>query len=188
MAIMSDLRGQRANPGDGARVWCGASGQDRREDEGETFGAARASCGEPLEVRPHETRVDPGHGPAPTARKRVLVVDDSVSSAESLALIVTLWGHESRVAFNGEDALQLAQDDPPDVILLDLGLPGMDGFTVARAIREDPRCRATEVLAMTGYREDDDARKAHDLGIAHIFVKPLNLKELEAALKPAVHP
>jgi CheY-like chemotaxis protein len=122
-----------------------------------------------------------GEAPA-MLRKRVLVVDDNVGTAESLALIVSLWGHESRVAYNGLEAIRSAYDYQPDVILLDLGLPGLDGFSVARQLREDPRFRSTDLLAMTGYRDDGDDHLAVDVGINRIFIKPLDLQALEAEL------
>jgi CheY-like chemotaxis protein len=131
-----------------------------------------------------------GEGSAAEPRKRVLVVDDNVGTAESLALILSLWGHESRVAYNGLDAIRSAQDYLPDVILLDLGLPGLDGFSLARQLREDPRFRSTDLLAMTGYREDGDGQLAVDVGINRIFIKPLDLLALETELarQPASGP
>lgn len=130
----------------------------------------------------HQAHEDAAGGTHSPPRKRVLVVDDNVGSAESLALILSLWGHESQVAFNGIDAIESAHSYLPHVILLDLCLPGMDGFAVARVLREDPRFERTPLLAMTGYHDDGDRQLARELGFDRIFLKPLNLPELEANL------
>jgi CheY-like chemotaxis protein len=146
----------------------------------------------PLLSRGGEGRTRPAshadEAAGPAVRKRVLVVDDSVGTAESLAMIVGLWGHECRVAYNGLEAIDVAREYRPEVVLLDLGLPGLDGFSVAQRFREDPQLRDTSLLAMTGYREDGDSQFACELGIERIFVKPLNLAELEAELSRSVSP
>ena len=72
-------------------------------------------------------------------------------AAESLAMILTLWNHETRIAFNGTEALAQVDQDRPQVVLLDIGLPGMDGYSVARSIRSRPEFANTILVAMTGY-------------------------------------
>ena len=113
---------------------------------------------------------------------RVLVVDDNAHSAESLAQIIKLWGHDSRIAYSGPEAISLAREYGPDVILLDIGLPGMDGCDVARVLRNDPRCRGAVLLAMTGYDRDEDRQRVRDSGFDRHLVKPLELDALEALL------
>ena len=119
----------------------------------------------------------PGRG-----RQRILVVDDNVPSAECLAELIKHWGHETRLAHDGAVALDSAREYRPDVILLDIELPGMDGFAVARALRSDPRFLATTLLAMTGHSSEETTREAIDAGFDRHLVKPLELDDLEDLL------
>jgi CheY-like chemotaxis protein len=113
-------------------------------------------------------------------RRRILVVDDSQDSAESLALLLELHGHEVRTAFAGPAALETASAFCPDVVLLDIGLPGMDGYEVARRLRaEHGGCR---LIALTGYGRDDDRRRSREAGFDHHLVKPVDLEELTRLL------
>jgi CheY-like chemotaxis protein len=121
-------------------------------------------------------------GGSPRLTRRVLVVDDNIHSAESLAQIIKLWGHDSRMAFSGPEAIRSAREYGPDVILLDIGLPGMDGCDVARVLRNDPRCRGAVLLAMTGYDRDEDRQRVRESGFDRHLVKPLELDALEALL------
>lgn len=131
-----------------------------------------------------------GTGPVtPTApgetgrgRQRILVVDDNVSSAECLAELIKFWGHEARLAHDGALALASAREYRPDVILLDIELPGMDGFSVARALRRDPRFLATTLVAMTGHSSEETTREAIEAGFDRHLVKPLDFDELEDLL------
>ncbi len=113
---------------------------------------------------------------------RVLVVDDNAHSAESLALIIDLWGYETRIAYNGSQAIELARDFRPEIVLLDIGLPGMDGYTVARVFRGELSLRSTILLAMTGYGREEDQRKAVEAGFDRHLLKPLELDVLENLL------
>ena len=113
---------------------------------------------------------------------RVLVVDDNVPSAESLCLIMKLWGHECRVTHSGPEALEEAEIFKPDVILLDIGLPGMDGYAVARDLRNRPELETTLLIAMTGYGRDEDRMRSRNAGFDHHLVKPLDLDALEVLL------
>ncbi|MHC5538439.1 hybrid sensor histidine kinase/response regulator [Singulisphaera rosea] len=114
--------------------------------------------------------------------RRVLVIDDNVHAAESLALIIKLWGHEVRLAYNGPDALETAVRFLPDVVLLDIGLPGMDGFTVARHLRDNPAFRDLLLMAITGYGREDDRQRSIEAGFDRHLVKPLDLDLLEGLL------
>jgi signal transduction histidine kinase/CheY-like chemotaxis protein len=113
---------------------------------------------------------------------RVLIIDDNVPSAESLALIVKLWGHDTRVAHSGPDALETAAAFQPDTVLLDIGMPGMDGYTVARRLRATPGLESATLIAMTGYGRDEDRRRSEAEGFAHHLVKPIDLERLEQLL------
>jgi PAS domain S-box-containing protein len=120
---------------------------------------------------------------------RVLVVDDNVDTAESLAMLLKLYGHEVWPAHTGPKALEAAQAEQPDVILLDIGLPGMDGYEVARRLREQKGLEGATLIAMTGYGEEADRRRSAEAGFDHHLVKPVDPASLQALLgtlgKPA---
>lgn len=119
--------------------------------------------------------------------RRVLVVEDSQDLAEMLAVLLEQSGHSVTLAHDGPSALQRAQESNPDVILLDIGLPGMDGYEVARRLRQNPLTRATAVAALTGYGQPSERERAHDVGFDAHFVKPLNIAALEQFVNDA-HP
>ncbi len=124
--------------------------------------------------------------PAPAAvavvARRVLVVDDNVDGAESAAMLLKLDGHDVRVAHTGPDALAVAHEFVPDVVVLDIGLPGMDGYAVARALREDRVVAHVRLIAVTGYGRDDDRRRAQAAGFDDHLVKPVDIETLSALL------
>jgi CheY-like chemotaxis protein len=118
-------------------------------------------------------------GPAAVARPplRVLVVDDNVDAAESLAAVLRTAGHTVRTAHNGPAAIGAAAGMRPDAVLLDIGLPGMDGYEVARAVRRGPAGGAV-LIAVTGYGHEDDRRRSKEAGFDHHLVKPVDPAEL----------
>ena len=118
----------------------------------------------------------------PARARRVLVVDDNVHAAQSLAVILELWGHDVQVTHDGSSALDLVPDYRPEVILLDIGLPEMNGYQVADRIREDPTLARTAIVAMTGYASDDDRQRSMAAGFRDHLVKPLDLDLLERFL------
>ncbi len=120
-------------------------------------------------------------GPA-AQRRRVLVVDDNADAAESLALLLGLAGHEARVAHNGPDALRLAESDPPELVFLDLGMPGMDGFQVARRLRQLPGRDGLLLVALTGWGTQEDRRRTAEAGFDRHLVKPVEPQALEELL------
>ena len=121
--------------------------------------------------------------PAPTARPlRVLVVDDCRDAADSLALLVRHWGYQAVVAYDGPAALGLALLHPPDVVFLNIGLPGMDGFEVARRLRQLPGMGQALLVAVTGYGREADVQGCWDAGIDCHFIKPVDPIELELVL------
>ena len=95
---------------------------------------------------------------------RVLVVEDNDDTAKGLARLLTLGGHEVEVAHDGPSAIALARLRSPDIILLDLGLPGMDGYQVAAELRQDGRCSEALLIAVTGYGQADDLRRSREAG------------------------
>jgi CheY-like chemotaxis protein len=105
---------------------------------------------------------------------RVLIVDDNADLAMGLARFLHLSGHDIRTSSDGRTALTVARNYHPDVVLLDIGLPGMDGYEVARRLREDEECRDTLIVAISGYGQPDDLRQGREAGFDYHFVKPLD--------------
>jgi two-component system CheB/CheR fusion protein len=131
---------------------------------------------------------DPTGAQGDATRRRVLVVDDNVDSAESLTALLGIAGHQVRVAFDGRKAVEIARDFAPDVVLLDIGLPGMDGLAVARALRTDPAVSRSLLIAISGYGQEADRRRTREAGFDHHLVKPVRPDVLRALLDapPAV--
>ncbi|MGQ0592140.1 MAG: response regulator [Gammaproteobacteria bacterium] len=119
---------------------------------------------------------------APCGRLRILVVDDNTDSAESMAILLGLEGHETRTALDGPAALEAAEVFRPEVILLDIGLPGMDGYEVARRLRTELHMVETVLIAMTGYGHEQDRREAQAAGFNHHLVKPVDPVALQRIL------
>lgn len=113
---------------------------------------------------------------------RVLVVDDNVDSAETLAMLLRVKGHEVRTANDGPTALEKARAYQPDVVFLDIGLPGMDGYEVARRLREQAGRKPVFLAALTGYGRDEDRRLGEEAGFDHYLVKPVEAEDLESLL------
>lgn len=113
---------------------------------------------------------------------RILVVDDNKDSADSLAMLLTLNGHKVRMANDGISALAMAQDYRPDVVLLDIGLPGLNGLEVAERLRAQPDTRKTLLIAVTGYGQEEDRKRSHLSGFDHHFVKPVDINLLLKSL------
>jgi len=123
----------------------------------------------------------------------MLVVDDNVDSAESLAKLLRMRGHVVQMAFDGQVALNEVRNSRPDVVVLDLGLPGMSGFEVARAIREEFGPSEPLLIALSGYGSENDLRRSREVGFDRHFTKPvdfsalLNLVSASAAPSDALH-
>lgn len=115
------------------------------------------------------------HSPA---HNRILIVDDNRDSALSLAEILGLSGNETFVAHDGEEALLAADRHRPGVILLDIGLPKLNGFNVCKRLREKPWAEKIMIIALTGWGQDQDRRKSAEAGFDNHLVKPLDLAAL----------
>jgi signal transduction histidine kinase len=113
---------------------------------------------------------------------RILVVDDNRDAAESLAALLALLGHEVAQAYDGPAALELARTQDPDLILLDIGMPGMSGHEVARQLRLAPEARGVTLIALTGYGSADDRRASQEAGFDGHLVKPIDFEALERTL------
>jgi two-component system CheB/CheR fusion protein len=114
---------------------------------------------------------------------RFLVVDDSVDIADSTATLLSLQGYTVQIATSGEQALQIAREFVPDFVLLDLGMPGLDGYSVARHMRSEKDFDGAVLIAVSGYGSDEDRRKAKEAGFDFHFTKPLDFGALEALVR-----
>ncbi|HEY4590978.1 MAG TPA: ATP-binding protein [Thermoanaerobaculia bacterium] len=145
----------------------------------------------PLAAVPAASSFSAGRRPAasgPAGSRRVLVVDDNQDAAESLETLLVLWGHQARSAQDGPSALALVAEFQPEIILLDIGLPGMDGYEVARQIRALPAGRCALIVAVTGYGRSSDRLQSQEAGFDLHLVKPVQpevLQELIASAKLA---
>jgi len=110
------------------------------------------------------------------------VVDDVADSVESLAEMLGLWGHEVRKAFNGPEALAEARSFRPELVLLDIGMPGMDGYEVARRLRRIEGGEKVILVALTGYAQDHDRGKSREAGFNHHLAKPVDMDALQNLL------
>jgi PAS domain S-box-containing protein len=119
-------------------------------------------------------------GSAP--KRKVLVIDDNRDQAESLGKLLSIMGHEVRLGYDGEEALRIALDFRPDVALLDLGLPKLNGCEVAKRMRSDPRVKDTLLLAQTGWGQEGDRQRTKEAGFDHHLLKPVDLVELKEIL------
>jgi PAS domain S-box-containing protein len=135
----------------------------------------------------HKTAGPLAYSIPPRSGKRLLVVDDNKDAADSLAMLLRLQGHEVRVAYSGMAAVETTKTYTPDVIFLDIGMPGMDGYEAARRIREQPGLGRTVLAALTGWGQEEDRRRTAEAGFDHHLVKPPEpkvLQELLADLRP----
>ena len=113
---------------------------------------------------------------------RILVVDDLAASAETLMTLLEMEGFEVRIASEGVQALAIAQAFQPDVVLLDIGLPGMNGFEVANRLRSDPASRDALLIALTGYGEAESRQRSAQAGFDFHMVKPADVNLLLAMI------
>ena len=117
-----------------------------------------------------------------TSPRRILVVDDIPDSAMSLSELLELWGHDVRAAYDGVGALETARAFLPEIVLLDIGMPGMDGYEVARHLREEANGNVLILVALTGYGQESDRQMTRDAGFDHHLVKPVDMNDLRKLL------
>jgi CheY-like chemotaxis protein len=125
---------------------------------------------------------EPNVGAIRAPARRTLVVDDNHDAAESLAMLLSLDGHEVEAVFSAEDALERTRTFRPQVMLLDIGLPGMDGYEVARRVRALDGGADVRLIALTGYGQSDDRQRALAAGFDEHLVKPVEPDKLAQAL------
>ena len=159
-----------------------------------TATSAGAGLGSEFTVRlPIARQHHPAREDSATARRhpsgsgaRILVVDDNVDSARGLATILTLVGHDVAVVHDGPEAFDAAHRHAPSIVLLDIGLPGMDGYEVARRLRSDAQLKRVFLVAVSGYGQDHDLKRSAAAGFDHHVVKPVDVDALLALIEEHV--
>jgi CheY-like chemotaxis protein len=119
---------------------------------------------------------------------RILVVDDCRDNADSLAQLLTLWGYDAEACYGGAEALEVARTYRPDVVVLDVGMPGLDGFRVAPGLREMPGMAGTIIIGLTGYSGEACQVSARAAGFDYCLVKPVELSFLRELIGGVVLP
>jgi len=142
----------------------------------------------PTSSPPEPPPAPPGPAERPAHAGRVLVVDDNVDSVKILATLLTLSGHDVRTAYTGPTALEAAEAHLPEVVLLDIGLPGLNGYEVARRLRQYPQLKGVRLVAMTGYADEADLRLAEEAGFDRHVVKPMDFPKIEELLTTLLTP
>ena len=118
----------------------------------------------------------------PTPHRRILVADDSADSADSLALMLKHRGHEVVAVYDGLQAVEAMETFQPDVALLDLGMPKLDGYQAAQRIRDNPECRGVVLVALTGFDQEEDRQRTREAGFDAHLAKPVDIDALEKLL------
>jgi CheY-like chemotaxis protein len=118
----------------------------------------------------------------------VLVVDDLADAADTLVWLIREWGYDAQATYGGSAALAAAELSAPDVVLLDIAMPAMDGFELAHRLRENPRCETTVFIAVTGYGPDTCGDRAPEAGFDHYLLKPVDLDQLQRLLIQVTNP
>jgi DNA-binding response OmpR family regulator len=136
----------------------------------------------PAGAERRDARPGEDSGAAVRARRRVLIVEDNLDTVHSLARLLQELGHHVDYAINGYAAMELARRFKPDFVLLDLGLPGMDGFDLCKRLRREPALEKTRIIAVTGYAQEDYRQRSKEAGCDMHFVKPLDPRVLEQLL------
>jgi CheY-like chemotaxis protein/anti-sigma regulatory factor (Ser/Thr protein kinase) len=143
----------------------------------------------PLLDQAPRSAVTPTNGArsAPPVRRRILIVDDNRDSAQTMAALLQAWGHEVQTVYDGPAAVASASEFRPEAIFLDLGLPGMNGYDVAKRLRAAGDLPPAMLVAFTGYGQDEDRRRVLDAGFDHHLLKPVDpglLEKIIDALTP----
>ena len=143
-----------------------------------------------IPVAPQQPVVETPATSKPAWRKdgpiKVLAVDDNVDLVRTLAMMLKLDGYEVRTAYDGTEALNIAADYYPEFVLLDIGLPGADGYQVAQRLRSQECCRDSVLIAITGYGRDEDRARSREAGFNHHLVKPVDYRSLKSLMAAAI--
>ena len=142
----------------------------------------------PLSALPARAALAPSLPATRRGTRKILIVEDNADAADPLREILQLRGHRVEVARNGEEGIAMARAFRPEIVLCDIGLPGIDGYGVARAIRSDPSLAGTYLVALTGYARPDDRQRAHEAGFDRHVAKPVTPAEVDDAISSAGSP
>jgi CheY-like chemotaxis protein len=135
-----------------------------------------------IENRVQESAQSDDSESACVAKCRILIVDDLKDSADSLAMLLRMSGHEVQTAYDGEEAVIAAEKFRPEVVLLDIGMPRLNGYDACRRIREKPWGKSIILIAVTGWGQEDDRRRTEEAGFNGHMVKPVNSRDLMKVL------
>lgn len=122
------------------------------------------------------------------SKRRILIVDDNIDAAVTTAELLRVLGNEVEVVHDGEAAIRVTFSSQPEVVLLDIGLPSVDGYEVARQIRANPDIDQPTLIALTGWGQENGGSAALDAGFDHHLVKPVDLERLIGAMNSAANP
>jgi signal transduction histidine kinase/ActR/RegA family two-component response regulator len=164
----------------GGRVEAKSDGLDGGSEFIVTLPGGKASSGTEAQVAGA-----PSSDATKTARRRVLIADDNRDGAEIMAMLLDQFGYDVQLAFTGPDAVAAAEKYHPHVAILDIGMPGMNGYEVAQRIRAAPWGESIMLIAVTGWGQDEDKRKAHDAGFNQHLIKPVDPNMLESLVAAA---
>jgi len=139
----------------------------------------------PWEARRPVAAEDPVAEPDASRALRVLVIEDIRDAAETLRDLLQVFGYQVEVAYDGLDGLRKAREFHPDVVLCDIGLPGMDGYSLASELRRNPSTALARLIAVTGYGTEADRRRAREAGFEAHLTKPVSPDMLEEVLRAA---
>lgn len=117
------------------------------------------------------------------SRKRILVIDDNRDAANTLAMLIKLKGNEVKAGYGGREAMVLGETFQPDIAILDIGMPGMDGYETCSLIRQESWGKNITILALTGYGQQEDIRKSLEAGFDEHLLKPVDLPALLALIE-----
>jgi len=159
----------------GGRIEVTSAGEGR----GSEFSVHLPLCASPESGALEPDRAGSAYRPE---RRRVLLADDNVDGAESLRLNLEIQGHDVRVAFDGAAALEMADDFRPEIMVLDLGMPKLDGLEVCRRVRAREWGDDVTIIALTGWGQEQDRRRTLEAGFDHHLVKPVGPEALRAVL------
>jgi CheY-like chemotaxis protein len=139
------------------------------------------------EYAPAES-TETGNADAASAARRILVVDDNIDAADALGALLGIWGHEVEIAHNGISALTVARRFDPELIFLDIGLPEMNGYEVARRLRQEAGLARTKFIALSGYGTERDRRRSKEAGFELHLIKPVDPRSLPAVIASVFAP
>ncbi|MFN3653642.1 MAG: ATP-binding protein [Armatimonadota bacterium] len=159
----------------GGEVWASSEGPGRGSELGLRLPQVPAPAA--------QAAMPDSRGPDSASPLRVLVVEDQPEAAETVRDLLELFGHEVETAASGPEGVRLARELHPDVVLCDIGLPGMDGYAVAAALRDDPATAGIRLIAVTGFGQEEDCRRGQQAGFDAHLVKPVDPEELRRLLE-----